>query len=394
MNNPSGDLMGIRVGMVGTGSFAQSFIPLFKAHPMVDSIVLCDLNPERLGRASVEHGIEETSPSLDELCNTDVDAVAIITQQWLHAPQAIQALRAGKHVYSAVPTGITIDEIAELVRTVEETGRVYMLGETSYYYPGVLYCRERFSSGDFGEMIFSEAEYYHDFDHGLYEVARRRGGERWLETAGFPPMYYPTHSTSQVISVTGAHMTGVSCQGFHDSSDDGIFRAETNVYGNTFSNETALFRMSDGSSCRINEFRRIGHPGAVRMSLYGTRACFESGSSGSIWLMKDAGESTRLDEVLACGGRASGRGDGTFLGVSSLHPVQRLPGEFIGLPNGHCGSHQFLVDDFVTACCKGHTPPNSVWDAARYAIPGIVAHQSAVRGGELLKVPDLGKGPG
>jgi predicted dehydrogenase len=269
---------------------------------------------------------------------------------------------------------------------------VYMIGETSYYYPGVLFCRERFEKGEFGHAVYGEGEYYHDWDHGLYEVARRRGGERWLETAGFPPMFYPTHSTSQIISVTGAHMTDVSCQGFKDRSADGIYEPGANAYGNAFSNETALFRMSDGSSCRINEFRRIGHPGAVRMSLFGTEASFEMNTAGASWVNKVGGP-TSVDDLLACQGMQATGSDGTHLGASRLHPVERLPKEFVGLPNGHCGSHQFLVDDFLKACAGGTTPPNDVWSAARYAIPGIVAHRSAAGGGTLLEVPDLGDPP-
>src|SRR6266545_1846328 len=119
--------MAISIGMVGVGSFAQCFIPLFKAHPLVDKVVLCDLDAAKLKRNAEEHGIADTSPSLDDLCQTDVDAVAIITQHWMHAPQAIQALRAGKHVYSAVPAGVTIAEIAELVKTLEATGKIYMM---------------------------------------------------------------------------------------------------------------------------------------------------------------------------------------------------------------------------------------------------------------------------
>ena len=83
--------------------------------------------------------------------------------------------------------------------------------------------------------------------------------------------------------------------------------------------------------------------------------------------------------------------DGTHKGVSSVHDVARLPIEFAGLPNGHNGSHQFLVDDFVKACVSGCTPPNDVWSAARYLIPGLVAHQSALNHGELMEVPDLGQ---
>jgi hypothetical protein len=85
--------------------------------------------------------------------------------------------------------------------------------------------------------------------------------------------------------------------------------------------------------------------------------------------------------------------DGTHRGVSSVHPVERLPSSFIGLPNGHNGSHQFLVDDFVRACVEGGTPPNNVWDAARYALPGIIAHESARKGGLLMKIPDFGDAP-
>jgi len=65
----------------------------------------------------------------------------------------------------------------------------------------------------------------------------------------------------------------------------------------------------------------------------------------------------------------------------------------VGLPNGHLGSHQFLIDDFVTACLAGAQPANNVWQAARYLVPGLIAHESAVRGGELLEMPDFGDGP-
>lgn len=398
--------MGITVGMVGVGSFAQGFIPLFKMHPLVDKIVLCDVDAEKLAKNAEKHGVDDVSPSLDSLLQrSDVDAVAIITQPWLHARQALQALRAGRHVYSAVPTGETVQEVADLVAAVEQTGLVYMLGETSYYYPGVIYCRQRYAEGGFGRVVYSEGEYYHDFDHGLYDVHRWRGGEQWRQIAGAPPMFYPTHSTSQVISVTGAHMTHVSCLGVTDAADDGLFQADVNRYGNVFSNEMALFRMSDGSVARINEFRRVGHPGAVRMSMFGTEGSFEQNTAGAMWVTKDTQHLERLDALLACDGvpasrQESGEGmalvtslDGTHLGVSAVHPVERLPKEYIGLDNGHCGAHQFLVDDFVQACVNHRLPPNNVWQAARYALPGIVAHESAIRGGALTEIPDFGDAP-
>ena len=395
--------MGIRVGVCGCGSFATGFIPLFNAHPLVEETTLCDLDPQKLTAASERFGIPATCPSLDELCGLDVDAIAIITQHWLHAPQAVQALNAGKHVYSAVPTGQSVDEIEELVMTVEATGLTYMLGETSYYYPCTIYCRERYLAGDFGDIVYGEAEYYHDWDHGLYDVMKSRCGEKWLEMAGNPPMYYPTHSTSMISSVTGAYMTHVSCLGFVDAHEDGVYQYEGSIYANPYSNESALFRMSDGSMCRINEFRRIGHPGTVRMSLHGTLGSYEEQANGSVWVTKNAADTTDVTDLLATVGIPASEvegpmgkvtsADGTHSSASKAHDLARLPEEFIGLPNGHNGSHQFLVDDFVKACVTGETPPNNIWDAARYMVPGLVAHESAMRGGELLEVPDFGAAP-
>jgi hypothetical protein len=57
------------------------------------------------------------------------------------------------------------------------------------------------------------------------------------------------------------------------------------------------------------------------------------------------------------------------------------------------GSHQFLADDFIKAVVTNTLPPNHVWAAARYCLPGLVAHQSSLQGGEMLPVPDLGDPP-
>lgn len=397
--------MGLSIAMVGVGSFAQSFIPLFKAHPLVERVVLCDTDAAKLEENSRKHGLTETLPSLDAVCDAPgIDAAVLITQNWLHGPQAVQALRAGKHVYSAVPAGVTVEEIADLVRAVEETGQVYMIGETSAYYPGALYCRQRLAEGAFGQVVYAEGEYYHDWDHGLYDVMKWRAGDRWREFAGGPPMHYPTHSVGQVLSVVGGRMTHVSCLGFVDTDEDGLYAPGANRWNNTFSNQTALFRLSNGATCRINEFRRIGHPGCERMSLFGTEGCFEDSSAGKVWVTKDSQATVRLDDLLRCQraepapseagsmDAALSPEDAYFFGASRIHPVERLPRSFAGLPNGHWGAHQFLVDDFVRACAAGQQPAlNSVWHAARAVVPGLIAHQSSLQNGALLEIPDFGE---
>jgi len=392
----------IKIGITGAGGFAKCFIPLFKAHPNVTSVALAELLPERLREIAARFQINDIYASHDALCRSDVDAIAIMTQRHLHGPQAVAALKHGKHVYSAVPAASTLEEIEELVRTVEATGLMYMMGETSFYYPAALFCREKFREGEFGAFVYGEGEYLHDMSHGFYSAYQHSGGKEWRQYAGFPPMYYPTHSTSMLVSVTGASLTQVSCLGYMDKEDDGVFGEGENLWDNPFSNQTALFRTSDGGMFRVNEFRRIGHGvgNSVRASMYGTKGSFEQQGNALFWTTLDR-KSQDLNDLLQCGKRklpeklklTGGEQEDFFSGVSEIHPVERLPKEFVGLPNGHYGSHQFLVDDFVRSVVQGKLAPNHVWAAARYTAPGIIAHESAKREGELLKIPDFGKPP-
>jgi predicted dehydrogenase len=386
--------MGLRIGVCGAGAFSACFIPLFKAHPLVEAVSIAEVDPGRRGAQAARFGVEETCDSLDALCDSDVDAVALFTQRWLHGPQAVQALRAGKHVYSAVPTAATMEELRALVEAVEETGLMYMLGETSYYYPSNVYCRERFRKGDFGRFVYGEGEYYHDMSHGFYEAYQGSNGADWKRYAGFPPMLYPTHSVSMVLGVTGARMTRVSCLGYVDDHEDGVFRKEVSAWQNVFSNESALFRSSDGGMCRINEFRRVGHWGnSVRVSLFGTEASYEEQANAQVWVTRQK-EMTDLSELLACRTLKPEEARSEFYtSMAKVHHPERLPKAFLGLPNGHYGSHQFLADDFVKACATGQLPPNHIWAAARYCAPGIVAHESAKQEGALLDIPDFGDPP-
>jgi hypothetical protein len=85
---------------------------------------------------------------------------------------------------------------------------------------------------------------------------------------------------------------------------------------------------------------------------------------------------------------------------NSPSPIQdaefsRLPKEYSDekLPNGHMASHQLLIDDFCTAAYHGRMPRVNAWLAARFTVPGLVAHESAKLGGALLDVPDFGDAP-
>ena len=110
----------IRICFVGCGQFCRHFVPLFQAHPAVEYVAVCDKFPERSRDYMETFKADRIFDSFDDaIASDEINSVAIFTQRDLHGQMAIAALKAGKHVYSAVPMGLKIEEIREIVRLVE-----------------------------------------------------------------------------------------------------------------------------------------------------------------------------------------------------------------------------------------------------------------------------------
>lgn len=370
--------MGLSVGLVGLGQFGREFVSLYQRHPLVSRLALCDIDPERLAEVARARGITECYGSLDEICRSDLQALVIITQPWLHWQQAIQALESGKHVYSAVPAvhgadgRQMLEQCDRLVEAVRRTGKVYMLGETTVYRRETMYCLERAARAEFGAITYGECEYWHDMNSpvaNLYQVYRNRWGNLWApDKQGCIPMHYPTHATSSMVEIMGAHMVSVSALGYERPEEDWFTRGT--YWNNVYGNEVALYQMSSGAMVRHAEFRRVGHPERESFRLFGTEGSFVSDVSGTRWTDRNGWSELDLSSV---------RGP--------------LPPELAGDLGGHGGSHAYLVHEYVSACLEQRLPLTNVWQAVRYLAPGIVAHQSALRDGERLAIPDWGDAP-
>jgi predicted dehydrogenase len=397
--------MSFTLGIVGAGQFAGQFATLFNLHPDVRSVYVTDLLPERADELVRAGGLAGTYRDFDELLASDVDAVAIFTQRWTHGPLVVKALRAGKHVYSAVPMAISEEEIAAIIDAVRETGLTYMMGETSQYNPATVYARGQAATGAFGRVFYAEGDYVHDMDLGFYDAYRYSGGEQWKSTASYPPLLYPTHSIGGILGAWDTHATSVSAIGVRDERGDGVFDREVSQFDNDFSNATALFEVAGGGSFRTNEFRRVGYPSHIRESrfrFFGTEGSFEQLATVAYWQNKEGVEDVSalvrpaatldLDDPSLAHVSPALR-DAFVSGSAPIHDRTRLPREFDGAHNGHEGSHHFLVDDFVRAVETGTLPPVNAWQAARYTLPGIVAHRSALNDGERLAIDDFGDAP-
>jgi predicted dehydrogenase len=387
----------VGIGIVG-GGFGSHF--QWHLHPDCRVTAVCDVRADRLERLRQVYRCEKGYQDYKEfLKQPGLDAVALFTPAPFHAAMGIEAMNAGKHVVSAVPAGLNVEEIEKLIETVKRTGLKYMMAETSYFRPETQTCMALKREGKFGTIFYSESEYHHagtveyyygdGFDcqscHiGTSEQAKKydRGIPTWSH--GYPPMLYPTHCTGMILPVVAERLVEVVAHGWGDGHES----LRKNYYDNNpFWNTVAMFKTSEGHAARVSIAWHIAAAGTERAVFYGDRMSY-------IMARPEGSPNTVITQLDKPGSRY-----GVYQGdIKSETPVQtsyseKLP-EPLRIKSGHGGSHTFITHEFISAIVEDRHPKVDIWEATAYTLPGIIAHQSALRGGELLKIKDYGKAPG
>ncbi len=363
----------IRIGVVG-GGFGCSF--QWHEHPGCVVAAVSDLRPERRQRLMDTYKCSKSYNSLEELVlDKDIDAVAVFTDGPLHVQHTVEAMKHGKHVISAVPAAYGSIEQAELLlETVKKYGLTYMMAETSYFQQFTISARKFQEDKKFGEVFYCESEYQHD---GLESLYVENGKRTWRY--GMAPMHYPTHCTAHLVSVTGERLTEVVCHGW--GNDDPILK--DNVYKNPFWNESAMFKTDKGHGFRVNVWWKGAHRGCERAQWIGDKMSFYSEHPNGVGpVIVRAGEQTEKDDA------------GYVRNLPQFENYQQpdwwktdmLP-EPLRHQTGHHGSHSFLTHEFIEALLQERRPKVDIYEALAYTVPGIVAHESALAGGELKKIP-------
>ncbi|MFL3657936.1 MAG: Gfo/Idh/MocA family protein [Opitutales bacterium] len=379
----------VRVGIAG-GRFGSSF-GAFKLHPDCEVVSVTDLRPKRLERMVKTFECTHTYPSLEEMIkDPNIDAIAVFTGAPDHVDHATKVLRHGKHVLSAVPACIgSIEEAERLLDVVESTGLTYMMAETSYYRDYMMSARDFYNKGLLGDIYYFESAYHHPGLKSLYYETGADGedGDQWKKGQrtwryGFPPGYYYTHNVSYITGLTGERLAEVSATGWGD--DDPIMK--DNSYGNPFWNTYAQFTTDKGHAARIdvvwNSPVKAGHP----TRWLGTMAGFETNGTGGKGLKSEIVHQSREKGNDDVGYSHAANGIEPYKQEAWYKREGLLPPE-LRLPSGHGGSHNFLVHEFVDSIAKARRPAIDIYEALAYTLPGIVAHQSALRGGEKMKIP-------
>ena len=339
----------IRIGIAGQGvcGFGAAFH--FQHHPNVIVAAVADLDPDKRAALATACRCETTYESCEDLIGDDtLEAVFIATDAPSHARLAIAALKAGKHVASAVPAVFgSLEDADALYQAYRGSDRQYMMFEPSYFHDDLYRMREMYRSGALGKVIYAEGEYWHYFGTPLAAHGAWR--------TGLPPQWYPTHSNAYYVGVTGGSFTEVSCMGYPSPIEH--LQAQNNHFGNPFGTEIAMFRTSEGGMARMG----------VSWDTPGV-----GGEMGRL----------RTEKGTFYGDFKSGQPDDEPPPVITRPPLP--PGVDAG---GHGGSHGQLMSEFVEALLQERTPLVDIAQSLNMTVSGIVAHESALRGGELLKIP-------
>lgn len=362
----------INIAIIGLG-FGAEFIPIYQKHPLANMYAVCQRSAVKLNEIGDAFGIEKRYTDYAELLKDPlIDAVHINTPINNHAELSLAALRAGKHVACTVPMATTLEECRQIVETVRETGLTYMMMETVIYSREFLFVKELYESGELGKIQFLRASHQQEM----------AGWPGYWE--GLPPMHYATHCVGPVLALPKAQAEYVSCFGSGTIDADLISK-----YNSPFAIETChiKFKDSDLSAEVTRSLFNTARQYRESFDVYGSKKSFE-------WTLIEhedsvihTGESPLkvkipdyahlLPEEIR---------HFTTAGVYDTDNNQHL--SFIQ-GSGHGGSHPHLVNEFLNALVEGRQPyPNAV-ASANIVCVGILAHESALKGGEIMRLPEF-----
>lgn len=363
----------LNVAIVGLG-FGAEFIPLYQRHPQARLHAICQRDRAKLDAVGLAFQVERRCPDYAELLtDSELDAVHLNTPIHLHASQAIAALEAGKHVACTVPAATSIDECRRIVAAAKANGRQYMMMETVIYSREFLFVRQLRDEGRLGRIQFLRGSHLQNME----------GWPGYWE--GLPPMHYATHCVSPCLALVRGEAESVACLGSGRIAEPLIAK-----YGSPFSFETAHFRVRNQDVAgEVTRFL-FGAQRQYRESfdVYGSQTSFE-------WQLVDGDE-----PALHLGGEQVERvriPDFAHLLPEPLRPFTTRgvydAGDHQHLSflqgSGHGGSHPHLVHEFVSAIAAGRPTFPDVHQSVNWTMVGILAHESALRGGAPQTIPDF-----
>ena len=295
-----------------------------------------------------------------------MDAVILANYFNEHAPFAIQALRAGKHVMSETAANTTLAEGVALCREVERSGKIYMLAENYPFTRFNMEMRRLYQSGEIGRVTYAEGEYNHPMDHeSLNRISP--GGSHWRNW--IPSTYYCTHALAPLMMICDRMPVAVNALSITAPELTGGLPR----YGDPGS--VILCRMDNGAVFRLFGLGLPGHSCWYRV--HGIRGAMEITRGPGYF----GPEQVRVwhDEWDLRAGEQAER---------VYSPEWPEHGD-LAEQAGHGGGDFWTNYLFAQAIRTGEQPYLDVYRGVAMSSVGILAWKSALANGAPFEVPDF-----
>jgi len=380
LNDPRSGKRKCRVALVGL-RFGAAFVPIYRAHPDVELVAICDSNPQVLADIGDRFQVERRFDDLDQVLKSeDYDAVHLLTPIPLHARQSVAVLEAAKHCACTVPMATSIEDLSAIIAAQRRAHKNYMMMETAVYTRAFLFVEEMIGKGELGRIQFLRGAHYQDMEHWP---------PYWR---GLPPMHYATHAVSPLLALARSRATVVHCFG------SGQMREELRAAcGNPYPVEVAIFQI-EGREIAAEATRSLFQTARAyteSFTVYGEKATFEwqqiEEEQPVVFRMEQLPPGERRP-VTASRIAVPDRQDLLPPQIAPFTQKHLVPGPGPEHPSilqggGHGGSHPHLVHEFVRSIVEDRKPRIDAVTAADWTSVGICAHESAMTGGGRVLVP-------
>ena len=357
----------IQVGVVGVGrgsGFARTVGPFVG----MELVALCDTWEERLRNLGKELSVA-TYTDYDKFLEHDMDAVILANYFHQHAPFAIKALQADKHVMSETSACFTLAEGVALIEAVENSGKIYMFAEN---YPYMLFNQEMrrlYQSGLIGEFKYGEGEYVHPMA-ARYSTRISPGVNHWRNW--IPATYYNTHSLAPVMYITDTRPVKVNGFVIAYDPDDEVHFGKTARRSDLAA--AIMVRMDNGAMVKLMKGSLRG--GGVWVRIHGNKGAMENLRHGDRQMVRVRREAFEKSEDEP---------------AEQIY-APKLPEEHAkAVEAGHGGGDYFTSYHFAEAIRKNEQPYLDVYRGVAMSIVGILAYRSALQDANTVEVPDFRK---
>lgn len=150
----------IKIGIIGVGGISQMHINSYRANPNVELYAFCDIDKKRLEEKGKANGITRLFTSAEEMCALpELDAVSVCTWNSAHAPCAIAALEAGKHVLCEKPMATDAGQAQAMLDAAERSGKILAMGFVRRFGRDCTFAKDFAEAGALGEVYYAKAKY-------------------------------------------------------------------------------------------------------------------------------------------------------------------------------------------------------------------------------------------